>query len=751
MKAPHLLFGKGGSAFKWLAVLGVAVCSWVHAESPFIGGLAREGTEHISGAVLVSELGCVACHKSEQIVLQAKPGPNLSAVGSRVHGEHLKKYLTDPSRVKPGTTMPNVLSHLPEPLRADTAEALAHYLATKGEPVVSDLPKPDAVERGKLLFHSVGCVACHAPEQNVPASVGLGPLTEKYSVKSLAFFLERPLEARPAGRMPDCHLQPKEAADIASYLLRDQTQPLPKFVPDAALAAKGKTIFTEHRCHACHDTGEKLPAITLKAFHELNPNAGCLSEQSGKGPHYALSEQQRTAIRKVLASGLKDWTPEEQIQITLTKLNCISCHQRDSLGGIVKERNEYFTGTEESLGEQGRIPPALTGVGAKLKAPWLREVIAHGAGVRTTMKTRMPKFGEPHAESLVPLLKQIDQLPPLVIEEVPKAQKPHQVGRELVGAKGLNCIACHAFRGRTAAIRGPELTTMGERLEQAWFHHFMAQPQRFAPLTVMPSFWPEGKSPLPEVLGGNASQQQNALWQYLMQGPEASEPSGLVLEPLIVAVKEEAVIIRRAFPGIGKRGIAVGYPREVNLAFDASQMRLAMIWSGAFVEASGIWRGQGSGQLRALGKPNLTFPNGPALARLATADAAWPAVDPTPQVSKNAFQGYSLDEKQRPTFRYLVDGIHVVDYFQERLDAGGKAFLERTLTFPDRTQKQVYLRVASDPVIDSKQAMEYTIGSDLRVRLNATANIREADGAKELILPVKGDSINIEYHFLTKP
>lgn len=86
----------------------------------------------------------------------------------------------------------------------------------------------------------------------------------------------------------------------------------------------------------------------------------------------------------------------------LVKLNCIACHKRDDLGGIPAARNESFTGTDESLGEQGRIPPPLTGVGAKLQGRWMREVVAHGAGVRTTMNTRMPKFGPTHADGRLP-------------------------------------------------------------------------------------------------------------------------------------------------------------------------------------------------------------------------------------------------------------------------------------------------------------------------------------------------------------
>ena len=153
--------------------------------------------------MLVSELGCTACHPSEQNAFAAKPGPDLSAVGARVNGAHLRRFLASPSGVKPGTTMPDVLGHLPEAQRQDAANALAHYLATLGKLVASELPKADAVERGAKLFHSVGCVACHAPEKPLPGSVPVGPLVEKYTVASLAEFLERPVDVRPGARMPD--------------------------------------------------------------------------------------------------------------------------------------------------------------------------------------------------------------------------------------------------------------------------------------------------------------------------------------------------------------------------------------------------------------------------------------------------------------------------------------------------------------------------------------------------------------------
>jgi mono/diheme cytochrome c family protein len=731
-----------------LAFIGPLCGHAAAAEPPVIGGLKRAGAGKIAGAVLVSELGCAACHGTTQAAFAAKGGPDLSAVGARVNGAHLWRFIEGPSEVKPGTTMPDVLAHLPEAERGDAANALAHFLASLGRPAAPAQPAAEAVERGRALYHSVGCVACHSPEQALPGSVPLGPLTEKYTLASLAAFLLDPLAARPSGRMPDCHLEPFEAEDIASYLLREQKALAQTFQPDAALAARGKALFAQHRCNACHSTGEALAPPALPALSKVRAGEGCLSEKRGAWPHYPLSENQRAAVQAALADEAETWTPHEQLQLTLTRLNCIACHQRDGLGGVATNRSEYFTGREESLGEQGRIPPPLTGAGAKLKAAWLREVVANGAGVRPTMNTRMPKFGAGNTEPLVAWLKQLDSLPSAKFERVPQSAKPHNVGRELAGTKGFNCIACHTFRGRKTAIGGLELTTMTERLEESWFHLFLAQPQRFAPLTVMPGFWPDGKSTLPDVLGGDPGQQRDALWQYLSRGPEAGEPAGLVLEPLVVEVNDEAVIVRRAFPGIGKRGIGVGYPGGINLAFDAAQMRLASVWSGGFIEASGLWRGQGSGQARLLGKDTVNFPPGPAFAVLESPTTAWPAPASALEPSPFTFKGYALDAQQRPTFRYALGDFTVEDVFIERRDATGSLFLERTLKIPN-APAGLHFRVAVENLIEPRGTNEFAIGKNLLIRLPATPLLRDADGAKELLLPVRAE-MKIEYH-LSKP
>lgn len=240
--------------------------------------------------------------------------------------------------------------------------------------------------------------------------------------------------------MPDQHLEDQEAEDIASYLLRGQT-PLPAFVPDDALAARGKALFTEHRCDACHAAGEPRKAPALTAWTKLRPDQGCLSDKSGPWPRYPLADAQQNALRTAIAEEARVWTAEDNVAHTLSRLNCIACHQRGELGGVVTARNPYFTARRTAWVNRWPLPPPLTGVGAKLKVGWLREVVANGAGARPSLRTRMPKFGAANTQALVGWFKELDTLESPKFERVEEKDKPHQVGRELTGTKGLNCMA----------------------------------------------------------------------------------------------------------------------------------------------------------------------------------------------------------------------------------------------------------------------------------------------------------------------
>src|SRR5262249_54659546 len=79
---------------------------------------------------------------------------------------------------------------------------------------------------------------------------------------------------------------------------------------------------------------------------------------------------------------------------------------------------------------------------------------------------------------------------------------------------------------------------------------------------------------------------------------------------LVIAVKDKPYLLRTFLPEVGARGVAVGYPEGVGLAFDANACRLAYAWSGNFLDAAPAWDNRGGAPARVLGPKFWTAPPG---------------------------------------------------------------------------------------------------------------------------------------------
>ncbi len=710
--------------------------------------------EELRGLVLLDDLNCASCHGdiTTQSNIPPKRAPNLAWAGGRIDPAYIERFIADPAQVKPRTTMPNVMSGLNPDERREEATAITHYIVSLSErSFVAEPLDPAAAARGRELFHSVGCVACHSPRnddgsERLPnSSVPLGSLEDKYNIAGLVDLIENPLAVRPSGRMPNMRLTHWEARDIAHYLLstttaasepNGETKPAESFRLDSALAEQGQRRFVQLGCSQCHAVAEAKAERNYPPLTLARANEGCLSDKPGDWPQYRLDEPQRKAIRAALGRASKALTATDQIKLTLVTFRCVACHQRDNLGGVSAERDEYFQTTNENLGPQGRIPPQLTGVGAKLQPKWMREVLVRGRAIRPYLKTRMPQYGTDNVAHLVDLFQQTDNLPAVDFATVKDQKQMREAGHELAGNTGLNCIACHTFQFKPAAtMPAVDLTEMTERLRKEWFYHYLREPQRFNLNTVMPSFWPRGRAIRKDILDGDDAQQIEALWQYLSDGRQARVPKGLVREPIELVATDEAVMLRRSYPGVGKRGIGVGYRRHVNLVFDAEQMRLATIWKGKFAETSGVWTGQGHGNVHPLGTDVISFAPGPDLD---DAKRPWPVDEGRPP--KHRFQGYSLDDEQRPTFRYRYDGIDVEDYPLDVIDADSQqAYIQRTVTvISDRQRSDIAFRAAGGENITAEGGGTFLIDNKHRIHVDDqhTANIVDAPGGKQFRIPL---------------
>ena len=523
---------------------------------------------------------------------------------------------------------------------------------------------------------------------------------------------------------------------------------VPSFVSDPAKAEKGRALFASIGCASCHQLreGDKLvearPAENPLAA--LKSDAGCLAAEPSKGlPDYDLSARQRASIVAALAPmPRKEPSDQEGITHTLVAFNCYSCHVRDGVGGVEDDRNASFATTQKEMGDEGRLPPLLTGVGAKLTETWLKHVLADGAKDRPYMLTRMPRFGQSNVGHLVKPLETVDTITPVPVPHFDVSEKRVKAtGRFIVGSQAFNCGSCHQFKEYQAAgIQALDMTLMTRRLRRDWFHRYVVDPPAFRPGTRMPAAWPGGKSQLDSIYDGDTTRQIESVWLYLSDGPSAAVPYGLGRDPIPLVAEKEAVIYRNFIQGAGTRAIGVGYPEKANLAFDANDLRLALIWQGAFIDASKHWTGRGEGFQPPLGDNILTLPPGPSFATLADDAAEWPRQKAKELGDK--FKGYHLSNGGKPVFQYDIGTTHVED-FLEGVSGGEAPTLRRTLELSaEKASNDLYFRPVVAKKIEPLGDGWYSIDGEWKLRISADSKaiIREMNGKAELIVPVKLDS-----------
>lgn len=524
-----------------------------------------------------------------------------------------------------------------------------------------------------------------------------------------------------------------------------------EFTVDDTKAAAGANYYVSLQCARCHgDLPGKWPvdAITpnAKPLAQLNGRqpAGCLSTKAKPGvPRFEISNRQRVVILAQLgaqAALSTELTPEQRIIRTMTVMNCYACHNRDRRGGAEGLRREYFANVGEvDLGDEGKMPPQLNGVGAKLRPEWIKTVLTQGGAVRPYMATRMPQFGAANVGHLAELFDKADSRPDATpqpdITAPGVANEANKYGRKLIGVGGLTCISCHMFDGhKSLGVPALDLATAGQRLKFDWFRRYLLDPQSLRPGTRMPAFWPNGVASNKDLLGGDTEKQISAIWAYVARRDFNDLPSGLVQGKMELVADKEAIIYRNFIEGGGSRAIGVGYPEKANLAFDANDMHLALIWQGAFIDAARHRTGRGQGFEKPLGTNVLHGPPGPAFAVLDSESAAWPK-----EAGKAAgwqFHGYMLDAKRRPTFRYSWNDLNIEDYpvaVPGEPDAG----FHRTVTVhAEKPVEHLFFRAAIGKHIKETDGT-FTVDDTLKLKFpGAKPIIRGSDDQAELLVPL---------------
>jgi len=236
---------------------------------------------------------------------QKKVGPNLKDVRLKLRKEWIPVWLKDPQAFRPGTKMPTFWRFTDDEDGPEDLKAVAAYLWQNSFDGKAPAQQQGDKNRGKDLFESRGCLACHSigeedTKMGGTFAANLSRVGEKanydyivrwiynprerwapYSTKEhrdltpedyakhgLPFLFDTELHSKSPNDgselqvqnmtvMPNLRLSEQDARDIATYLFSLSSPPSSSeavsFMDDPKLAEDGKAEIKQYGCAGCHE------------------------------------------------------------------------------------------------------------------------------------------------------------------------------------------------------------------------------------------------------------------------------------------------------------------------------------------------------------------------------------------------------------------------------------------------------------------------------------------------------------------
>ena len=444
--------------------------------------------------------------------------PAFDGIGARRNYEWMAKWILDPKAERASARMPQVFRGAKA---KENSEAVAAYLASLKTSSEVKLPEyKDAVREGEApttpLFERLHCNACHVTSGGTVETnkVSLHHVAAKFPPEKLIEFLRQPNAHYTWIRMPDFRLSAKEAKELAEFLTKDSAVAPPKV--DDALIEKGKTLVQNSGCLNCHSAklDNKFTGPQADKWEQ-----GCLAEMPPeKAPQFNFTAAERADLQAFGRSGRESLFRDSSAEFAERQtrvLNCNGCH-----------------GQVEGF-------PALEILGGKLKPEWSARFIAgeisykprpvaHPRG-EPWLEARMPGF-KARAQLLAEGLAALHGYGPKTPPEPAIDNELAKHGQKLIGKDGgFSCVSCHGVAGLAATevfeSEGINLAYSYERLLRDYYYRWMRNPLAIDPQTKMPVYFEDGKSPLTEVLDGDAEKQITAMWHYLRLGQKMPAPN----------------------------------------------------------------------------------------------------------------------------------------------------------------------------------------------------------------------------------
>lgn len=404
---------------------------------------------------------------------RVKNGPPLTNVINKAKVEWISQWIANPKKVVPNAKMPNL------GLNFDEIKAIIAYLSSlpdKETPQVSwdafllkkeddlsedEYDKMDKIyNAGKGVWGRARCTICH-PIKGLGGNVGVGPdlgeITTKVGRNWLYDWIKNPKNHFPDTMMAQFRFSDSEVRELVEFIMRDtqfipeekdeeegagakQAEPDIQILTEAEFASlkkdsaqieKGKDLVEKARCFVCHD---------IKGISELMP----------------VVDKKRNNL--------------EGFDKLLYEIRCLACHRIQDKGGT--------------------YAPNLTFVGSKIKMPWEKEFLQAPDIIRP-LSQQMPKFNltEDDAKFATEFMEKHllkKDMPQDIFKDGAPSQEVVAAGEKLFYEKG--CNACHAEGMKGGGVVGPNLGTVGDRLQPAYILTHLKNPQQVNPQFVEPNF-----------------------------------------------------------------------------------------------------------------------------------------------------------------------------------------------------------------------------------------------------------------------
>ncbi len=491
-------------------------------------------------AHLFASHNCIQCHTSD-LGKSAMPelkysGPNLTGIGDRTNEVWIARWIAQPEKLKPTTTMPSMVDHT-KPEGAQAAADIGAYLATltSGKPATK-APDLSLAQKGGEHFHKLGCIACHSkPNADEPDfknnRVPLNNVATKFKGGALIAFLKNPQEHHEAIKMPNFRFSDEEAASLAAYLTKTSTgehTPDPSEFPPGD-APRGKALVHSLNCAACHQGLEPSTAKAPNIFDLKDwSTKGCLGpdEKRGNAPRLNLTTEEKKTITPAVVSSLKHDTVESYTDRQIGSLRCASCHNYNGQPSLLSKTHAetkpllaHITEVDERL-IQSR--PPLTHMGSMLHTNYIESMLLGKVDPRPRpwLDMRMPAFPL-HAKHMAHGLGQHHGLSASEPSKEKPAEDQVKIGGQLVGMTGYACVACHAINDKPALaafeVQGINFGFTHNRLRPGYYHQWMFNPARLVPDTKMPRYTnpDDGTGLRSDILDGDSYKQFEAVRKYI--------------------------------------------------------------------------------------------------------------------------------------------------------------------------------------------------------------------------------------------